>query len=527
MADAAETPEIIHPENEEYARSLTKLRAIGRLAVEGEEEFTESFDPERQAFADFMSGVREMLKTDSEFRDRLDIDEQREHDIVDGKARDTDGMPIVDMIADGQHISETVAKVVPELRAQAIRDKGYLQTAITVDELEPGETWFALSMEPKKELQKYTKTYKNLGYREGLTYLQWHSKVSETSLVAGSYSIDMSDEETWREIMAEEGVAIPPNESPNTWILHGIKRQGDPKQAQEYVKALRKKYYERRGLTGERHSVSEYIDNNMDVVEGIFKAYYPALSEAVYTRTNNETLQGLATAMLNIDLSKMKGEIRAQLLRVGNAESFDDELGKTMESIIRYAAVEVLRKGLPAFINKTESNTAVHETNQSAVNELVYVPGELITHQYLANHVESGIRAGRSYGGCAGQVELSSETANRKADGTVDDNPDNPQAAYGGLNSYNERIGKKRIDKCVVPTCPTRPRKVWVGGCGVCLERCQKLFNRGKDPTKMVGKSKESDEPSTELTPITSLEQWRQEKDREKKIAETAIAAAA
>lgn len=37
---------------------------------------------------------------------------------------------------------------------------------------------------------------------------------------------------------------------------------------------------------------------------------------------------------------------------------------------------------------------------------------------------------------------------------------------------------------CVVPSCPTRPGKVNVGPCGVCMDRCQRIYDRGGDPTK-------------------------------------------
>ena len=36
---------------------------------------------------------------------------------------------------------------------------------------------------------------------------------------------------------------------------------------------------------------------------------------------------------------------------------------------------------------------------------------------------------------------------------------------------------------CVVKTCPTRPDIVKVGPCGVCMNRCQEIYNNGGDPT--------------------------------------------
>ncbi|HZL08083.1 MAG TPA: hypothetical protein VFC50_02725 [Candidatus Dormibacteraeota bacterium] len=53
------------------------------------------------------------------------------------------------------------------------------------------------------------------------------------------------------------------------------------------------------------------------------------------------------------------------------------------------------------------------------------------------------------------------------------------------LSDLEKRVGKISRARCKVETCPTRPNEVKVGGCGVCLGRCQELFDRGKDPTKM------------------------------------------
>ncbi|MEK7594285.1 MAG: hypothetical protein AAB436_01440 [Patescibacteria group bacterium] len=64
-------------------------------------------------------------------------------------------------------------------------------------------------------------------------------------------------------------------------------------------------------------------------------------------------------------------------------------------------------------------------------------------------------------------------------------------------SSKEKRVGRTRRRRCVVEGCPTSPREVKVGGCGVCLERCQKLFDKGRDPTKMSAASKASGKSAT------------------------------
>ena len=152
-----------------------------------------------------------------------------------------------------------------------------------------------------------------------------------------------------------------------------------------------------------------------------------------------------------------------------------------MVSIINYATVEMLRSNLPKFISSglaTESITSIQQIQTLEMG--------LSGHQVLAGYAAEGITAGRSYGGCPGQVELST---NSETSSTSTGSSRSPQEAFGGnssSNSYSERVGRISRDKCNVPACPTKPHKVEVGGCGVCTGICQKIFDIGKDPTKMT-----------------------------------------
>jgi hypothetical protein len=297
--------------------------------------------------------------------------------------------------------------------------------------------------------------------------------------VAGSFSVDFSDETIWRDILAEEGFDIPIDAPPNTWLAYGTTRLYGPQQTEDFVRSLRSKYYQRLGVNTQRKSISEYVESNIDVVQTIFNNYFPALGTALHTGNNNETMQGLALSILDKDLDKMKFKVRSQLIRVANSKLFDSELGRTMEAIIRYAAVEILRKGLVDFINPNFQPELTYNQPMNIMAASTQNPK--LIHQFLATNVETGVTASRPYGGCQGEIQLSNEAG-------ANESGNSPQEAYGGLgngNNSEKRIGKIRIDKCVVLTCPTRPNKVKVGGCGVCLGRCQKLFDAGQDPTKM------------------------------------------
>ncbi len=433
MAAAAEARQ-----KEEYAHSLSTLRRLGEFLVDSVVESQEERPIRELAFADFSSAATEMLKTDKEFRPSLDINNKSEYPVVDNEVRVTDGRSMVAIIATGHKKSLEAARSQPELNVQVIRDAGDLENARYVNKLRVGMTRIVVSMKPKEELKTYKKTYADLGYKEGLAYIQWYSRADENTLVAGSYSVDMSNEATWRELFASFGVTIPEDESPNTWIRHAIELQATPAEAEQLVCSIRERYYKQRGCNGKRYSVSEYVANHSAVIQRIFDSYYPALAEAVHSGRNSERLQALATAMLQADIKDLKPEIRRQLSRIGNSHYFDDESGRVMDSIIRYAAVEELRKGLPSLVSKILVPKAYIAPKQSFgySSHVIYgiPPQEL--HQLLANNVHSGVQARRSYAGCAGQIQFSSEQKNtlNASEGDI-----NRQEAFGGNLSSDTR----------------------------------------------------------------------------------------
>lgn len=118
-------------------------------------------------------------------------------------------------------------------------------------------------------------------------------------------------------------------------------------------------------------------------------------------------------------------------------------------------------------------------------------------------------------GGCPGKSTM------RFAEG--DDLPDllqtlNEQSQEASrertmANSMDRKTWKRKKGKCVVDACPTRPAAVEVGPCGVCMDRCQEIYDSGGDPTNgMVDKIiiKESETPRVQSSEsMLSLSTWR------------------
>lgn len=425
---------------EEYAHSLSTFRRWGSTAVQATVELENSEALEQLARDDFTTAVTEMLKTDAEFRDYLDIDVNRTHAVHEDKVRAADGRPMVELVRAGALKSTRAALQQPELEPQATRDAGDLFNAEKVDELAVGMTRFAVSMVPSKALKKFPRTYAELGYRDGLTYVQSYSRIDEATLITGSYSVDMSDEATWRKLLEDIGQQIPADEPVDSWIRYGFELPADADAAKDFVYTLRKEYYRRRGADRERYSVSEYVAKHNAIVDQYFNSYYPVLAEAIYSGQNDERLQAMAAAVLQADVSRFKPEVRNQLVRIANSRHFDDEAGRVMDSVIRYALVEELRQGLQL------AQDATIEPVADVIFPINNLPLEFF-HQRLALNVANGIRAGRSYGGCAGQIELGIEARDEQGAGS------GPQDAYGGEQGADSESSADGICEYVHDGC--------------------------------------------------------------------------
>lgn len=420
MAAAAEviqTP----PLAEEYAHSLWAIRNFGKFVVEQTLQSPEGQSTQELTYQDFQTALGEMLKTDVEFRGFLDINNKRKHEILDNKVCAEDGTPLEDLIGNGIATAKAAAKRESGLQFQVVRDGCDGELIGEVERLRPGEALVGLSMDPKKAFREQPKICKKLGYREGLAYAQWFVRVDENTLVAGSYSIDKSDETIWRNLLAEYDLQIPEDESSDTWLKHTIKLQASAEQTESFTENLRAEYYQRIGVTEPRSSVSAYVEAYDPLVRQFFDAYYPAVARALYTGENNEFLQSFASALLRTDTSRYKPEDVSQLMRIANSKKFDGEGAKLIDSLIRYAVVEELRKGLKqALDTRRPGYTAPLITSDFQVPAFQELSQQHM-NKLLVQNVEIGVRAGRSYGGCPGQIEFDNLTKSF-----------NPQEAFGG-----------------------------------------------------------------------------------------------
>ena len=384
---------------EKYAASLTAIRALGEASLSGAglEAANEL------AYDDFVTKVGEMLKTDEEYGHAMDIARVKQFNISGGKVRAADGTPMVELVRNGLEASRQSDDA--RLRdVQSKRDAADVFIAEKVDELAIGQSMIVVSMEPKHELRgRDAQFWRGRGYREGIAYIQWYSRVDENQMWASAYSADHSDRTAWGELLRSRGVQIE-TDDPNQFITNIWQFEADADQARLTAEQLRREYYESVGQNTDRLSVDAYLEANDRLMQSLFETYYPAVARSLVRGTSEKVLRDFAhDALARMHAGKLEPEVMHQLIRVANMQSFDEEMARAFDQLIPYAAVEQLRKGL----GRAPKLHAYRSQSQVVYRPVEFVPGEVAQHQQQIHQlvlggVQRGVEAGRSYGGCSG-----------------------------------------------------------------------------------------------------------------------------
>jgi len=405
------------PAKEEYAASLSAIRLLGEASLSGY-----GVEVARElAYDDFTTKVSEMLKTDQELGDTLDVGRSKHFAVNDGRVCTADGTPMVDIIRGGLNASRYSDDA--RLReVQAIRDEGDVLVAEAVDALKVGQSMIVVSVEPIDELSGPDREFwHRRGYRPGIAYIQRYSRIDEETVCAAAYSTDHSDFERWKDLLASRDVAVPAEVTPNTFIRTMWTFEADTDQADKQAQDLRNDNYRLAGATKARLSVEDYLETKHTIVKAMFDAYYPAVGRALVTGENQDVLRDFASqALLQLQPGKLNPEVMRQIIHIANSPIFTENMARAIDHMIPYALTEQLRLGLTA----GRSHTEVLGTQHSMAPTIeLQLQQQAIHHLALAG-ITSGIAAGRSYGGCSGSNLAASL---QDPDGLI-----SPQDIFGG-----------------------------------------------------------------------------------------------
>ncbi len=424
-----------HPtdkDGEVYAYSTTGIDKLGGAVVGGLVEVQET-GIYQQVLAEYLDAIAENLTTDEELGENLKFDGLRRYRVVDGIAVDKSGQPIADLVREGWKKSKEAAKHDPRMWDQAERDQGDVMVVDIVDGLASGEVYVVTSMEPKRALASHPEYWTNKGYKRGMAVFHVFYKASETELWAGTYSVMQSSPTALRAIMASLGARVPEEISDNHWTRHGARFKATREKARELGKELQADHHRRTGQTGRQISVTDLVESEKDNLVDYFDALMVPLSKARHTGKSESVIADFARRLLpRADV--LSPDEKRTLMHVANSPRFSVEDARVMESFIRYAVVEELRKKLDRQINGTPA-----DQTQLVISMARGMNPALLSERFATN-IEGGRVAGRSYEGCSpmGPAQKDSDAQNAfgvnvESEGSVETDED---CEYSGTFCY-------------------------------------------------------------------------------------------
>lgn len=422
-----ETVEETQATNEKYAHSLRTIRALGGFITKKAVKTPEGIATQDMLRTDFDTALAEMLNTDPELRDLLDINPSNDYKIVDGKTVMKNGKPIAEMIHDGAEASAQAAEDDERMKTQAARDNIEELIIERVDALRPGQMLVGVSMDPKEAMDRDGEAFwhDGFGYRRGLAFIPWYYKVDETTLCAGSFSVGHSDKAAWSTVLGQYGVNVTPDTSSDEWLSNTFTTTVQSREeAKQFIENMRTQYYRERGVDRSRLSVTDLLKHQYkDFTDAVFADIYQPFADASFKHQKNQTMHELAASYLE-NSSHLGADMRQRLMRIVNTTKFDDEASRTMEFMIRYGTVVKMREHL--------KKALAFQTEHAAPNIMAVTDIQVM--QQLAMHANAGARAGLSFGGCAANIRLGEEARNSE-NGNGD--PLNPQDVFGGKAGNN------------------------------------------------------------------------------------------
>jgi uncharacterized protein (DUF2267 family) len=442
MAVAAETKTTISNPEQQFGYSLRAIEAMGRFSCEA--AGVELEQAREEAWHDFVTGVQENVVISSQdkddeataaMRERLRFDPMRTMEIRDGYVVTSRGEPMVSICEAGVTAARTKATEDEPMQSEVERAENDVLVARAVDNLAVGELMAVVCMEPLEAMDRdgdeFWRNVSVIGYKRGLAVLQVYYRESGTSMQAGAYSVKGSSKAAFQQLLAEHGVHVPLDTPANDWITHPIYTRATPEEAQAFGATTHRHYQQIIGKRAADVSVTQLIKENHALVRAYFDVFIDALATANATRTNNQTMQGLAAALLGRDANLFSANDRRSMMRVVNSRTFTAADTIFMEKTIRYACTEELWKIL---LEEDVQPLEAGAPGSVFVSQPVIHDAAAFQNR-AASRVRTGVALGRSGGGCSG---LQFERPEGTSDGENTSEDLGQQDIFGGNTEESE-----------------------------------------------------------------------------------------
>lgn len=521
-AAAAETRQNTYT-GAEFGYTTTLITEMGRLAATGAGVELEQVSDE--LWRDFITGVQENVVISEQLvadrhaaaiRERLQFDPMRHMERRDGKIVTADGRTMESLCEKGVVAAKGKAAEDERMQSEVERSENDVWVARQVDQLKPGEMFAVVCMEPLEAMDRdgdeFWRRVSVIGYKRGLAVLQVYYG-TEDGVLAGAYSIKGSNKRSLHEMLAEQDVEVPVDTPANAWIRHPIRRKTTLAEAMGFGAAFRARYQQIVNRHTDNISVTQLIADNEPLVRTYFDVYVKALAEANYTGRNNDTMRGMASALLG-GAGLFGAPDRQAMLRIANSRTFGHEDTLFMEKTIRYACAEELWNIL---LQGDVTPAALIQQSPDATGSTAHLAS---LHARAAGKVHAGVALGRSGGGCSSLKFARPEGAGA---GNKDDDLGQQDVYGGNANEATDETfdGKPRSCAYVHDQCycspyddlsnPTGVRKLVVAyrdregtatcqrpGCGACIDKDNNVLSMGGIYKRALKKTEERSSTETD-----------------------------
>lgn len=442
------------PEREVYGRSLSTIYRLGAYMVGKVAAETIQSPEADQVRVEFYTSVEEGFGTDMELGGGFEVRDFDTRPILDGKTMSKDlktavsDMTLAGLVCAAEKADVEIANGDERFMPQLIRTEWDHKNALLVDQMAQGETDYntriVVSPFPEEAAARSGDAYwRNIGYvphlRRGFVQV-YHVDGDGGEVLAGSLSFDGSNKESLREVFAHRGIDIPASEVTDNWLQYAITGSFTKDEAQvlgiEIANEAGDPAYKKTTNT------IDVTRKHRPIMDRVFDESYVHACESLARGCQTDGVQKLIGQLANQATGFNDHFQQALYTMRANKDQFTDEDMAVVHDLLVYSTVEMMRAlHLQGVRVATNTTGAYIPSGLSALHhELLHARSPEMLQQALGNFAAEGASNNRVISACG--LSISVGGANGSAD------PNNPQAAFGGFGSGEDKFGKLTF------TCP-------------------------------------------------------------------------
>lgn len=452
--------------NEIYGSSLRFKRRLGQLALAGELDTKEGREAWTADYDDWVSELGEKMKTAESLKGIIEVNRTKVHLIRDGHVLASDNKSHMDRLVEAGETSSRLASFQAEsdlkrrvMATQAERDASDVFNVHRVDEIATGRlpinSRTVVSMFPQEAMERDgVEAWEDMNYTEGLAYIQSYYFDGEY-MHQLTFSVNCTDKDQLREVLNGLGFGIPEDAHTNDWVRYGREVSCEPGEVIELLKNIRKESSAAIGKEVILYAVEDVLHYEEGILTDAFQELNIPLARSIASGVKDPKIEEFARQIL-AGGGILDGDLRKDLIRICNRESFDNRDGRVIDELVKYSVVEALRESAIDIAKKSglwKEGSKVTNSGLAPRPVVEEIPigangGAASFAQRMGMRVIEGAEAGRSYGGCPGNRMRVTGKVSRAERQAMD-----PQDAFGGhdieMEEDDEALNIPSLIRCI------------------------------------------------------------------------------